>query len=56
VLSKLARKYMAIPASSVPSEPIFSLAGNIVNKKRTMLSPENVNLLIFLNKKQLLKI
>ena len=50
ILSKLAKKYLAIPASSVPSERIFSLAGNLVTKKRVNLLPENVHLLIFLNK------
>ena len=50
ILSKLAKKYLAIPASSVPSERIFSLAGNLVTKKRVNLLPENVDLLIFLNK------
>ena len=46
----LAKKYLCIPASSVSSERIFSLAGSIVNKKRTQLTPETVNMLIFLNK------
>ena len=50
ILSKLAKKYLAIPATSVPSERIFSLAGNLVTKKRALLSPETVNILIFLNK------
>ena len=39
-LSWVAKKYLAIPASSVPSEWIFSLAGNIVSKKRACLKPE----------------
>ena len=50
ILSKLARKYLCVPASSVPSERIFSTAGNIVNKKRACLSSENVDMLVFLNK------
>ena len=48
-LSRLAAKYLCIPSSSVPSERIFSLAGNIVTKKRCGLSPDNVNQLIFLH-------
>jgi len=39
----LAKKYLAIPAFSVLSERIFSLAGNIVTKKRANLKPDNVD-------------
>jgi hypothetical protein len=49
-IATVARNILAIPASSVPSERIFSIANNIVTKKRTQLSPENVDLLIFLKK------
>lgn len=49
-ISRLAKQILAMPASSVPSERIFSLAGNIVNKKRSQLKPENLDLLIFLKK------
>ena len=49
-LSQVAKKYLAVPASSVPSERVFSTAGEIVNKKRCRLHFENVDLLIFLNK------
>jgi len=44
--SQLAMKYLAPPATSVPSEQAFSAAGNIVNIKRSCLLPENV--LVFL--------
>lgn len=48
-LSALARKYLASPATSVPCERLFSLAGNIVQKKRAALSSENVNRLVCLS-------
>ena len=50
IISKLARRYLAVPASSVPSERVFSVAGTIVNKKRSRLTPSHVATLIFLNK------
>ena len=46
-LAMCAKKYLCVPASSVPSERVFSLAGNIVSKKRACLKPENVDMLIF---------
>ena len=48
-IARLAKKYLAIPGSSVRSERVFSTAGNIVNKKRSALSPENVDCLVFLS-------
>ena len=44
LLSILARKYLCIPATSVPSERAFSTAGNIVNAKHSCLLPENTNI------------
>ena len=41
-LSKLAKLFISIPASSVPSEEVFSDAGNIVTEKRTRLKPRSV--------------
>eukprot|EP00057_Strongylocentrotus_purpuratus_P035145 XP_797872.3 PREDICTED: zinc finger BED domain-containing protein 1-like [Strongylocentrotus purpuratus] len=47
-VSLLAKKYLTIPATSVPAERIFSSAGNIVNKKRSCLDSDNVDMLVFL--------
>ena len=50
LLSTMARKYLCIPGTSVPSERAFSTAGNIVNAKRSCLLPENKNINIFSTK------
>ena len=47
-LSHMARKYLCVPATSVPSERAFSVAGYIVNEKRACLLPDNVSTLVFL--------
>lgn len=41
-LKTLAQIFLAIPATSTPSEQVFSTTGLIVNAKRTMLLPENI--------------
>lgn len=41
-LRNLAQIILAVPATSTPSERIFSTTGLILNAKRTTLSPENV--------------
>lgn len=48
LLSQLARRYLAVPATSVPCERAFSTAGHIASEKRSCLLPENVNRLVFL--------
>lgn len=48
-VSKLAKKYLSIVATSVQCERLFSEAGNITSKKRSRLSPDRVNNLLFLN-------
>ena len=49
MLSKLARKYLAVCATNSPSERIFSSSGHIVNSLRANLNPEKVDMLVFLN-------
>ena len=50
VLSKLAHKYLCIPATSVSSERAFSAAGHVINSKRSCLLPEHANMLVFWHK------
>ena len=54
LLSKFAKKILAIPASSSKSERVFSTGGNFVTAKRTRLNPSKVQSLIVIkeNKKQ----
>ncbi|XP_059916026.1 E3 SUMO-protein ligase ZBED1-like [Gadus macrocephalus] len=49
-IAKMARCYLAVPGSSVPTERVFSTAGDIVTAKRSTLSPDNVDTLVFLKK------
>lgn len=48
-LSKIAQKYLCIPASSVPSERLFSKAGILCNDRRNRLAPKKVDQILFLN-------
>lgn len=50
LLSALAKSYLSIPATSVPSERVFSTAGDIVTAQRSLLHPDHVDQLIFLKK------
>ena len=47
-LFQLVRSNLHIPATSVPSERIFSLAGYIVRDRRSKILSKNVNKAIFL--------
>ncbi|KAK3918353.1 E3 SUMO-protein ligase ZBED1 [Frankliniella fusca] len=53
LLASLAKKYLAIPATSTESERIFSYAGVVLNKLRSCLTGANAEKLIFIgmNKK-----
>ena len=41
-LSQLARRFLAVPATSVPSERMFSSAGSFASKHRTHLDADNL--------------
>lgn len=49
LLSKLARKILCIPATSAPSERVFSQAGLTITKLRASLTADNASKLIFLH-------
>jgi hypothetical protein len=48
IITQMARDFQAIPASSAPSERIFSQAGNLVSKKRTRIVSENIRYVLCL--------
>ena len=49
-LAVLAGRFLGSPSSSVDSERAFSTAGNICSDKRSSLSPQKLEMLIFLQK------
>ena len=49
-LAEVARSVLCVPATSTPSERLFSTAGLTVTKLRNCLKPDNVDALVFLNK------
>lgn len=49
-LAKLVLYMLCCPATSVPSERVFSKAENILNKKRNRLEGNTLNMILLLNK------
>ena len=49
-LSQLAKEYLGITATSVPSERLFSAVGNVISSKRSNLKPVKVEKMIFLKR------
>ena len=47
--AQLARMYLCVPATSAPSERVFSVASRIISKLRARLTPANAGMLIFLS-------
>ncbi|XP_065665458.1 uncharacterized protein LOC136086889 [Hydra vulgaris] len=48
-LVRLANEYLCIPSSSVPVESMFSTPGLIVNSRKSLLDPTNMNMIIFIH-------
>lgn len=48
ILSIFVKTILCVPATSVPCERLFSSSGYVVNKMRSSLLPENVNVLVCL--------
>jgi len=45
-LSLMARDFLAVPATSIPSEQMFSIAGQILTKRRGSFSESMMNTLM----------
>lgn len=50
ILSQLAYKYLCITGTSVPSKRMFSASCHLTSDRHSRLTPENTDILLFLNK------
>jgi len=48
VLSLMARRFLAIPATSAPVKRVFSISRNIVSKGRNRIAPETTKRMVLL--------
>ena len=48
IISKMAGDFLAIPATSAPSERVFSVGSDIVTKKRNRLTGDSVRMIMCL--------
>ena len=48
IITQMARDYHVIPVTSAPSERVFSMASNLISRKRTRISSENVRYVLCL--------
>ena len=49
-LCNFAKKFLSIPGTSVPSERVFSKAGELISQRRSRIKSKHVDMLLFLNK------
>jgi hypothetical protein len=48
IITQMARDFLAIPATLVPSERVFSQAGNLISKKRTQIASDIIRYVLCL--------
>ena len=51
ILASFARRFLATPGTSVPSESAFSTSSYLGRKERSRLTPENLSITVFLKDK-----